>query len=164
MNPDLSLNWNAEAFFRGLCDRNRLARALGMNFCLVSGLNGFEDALATLQDFTAFCCLADSSDGRISLSFSPNADSVKTVFLALRHEMSQDARLGALDQLREVFRQFLSAIIPEKTRLQNHAIYLADNIEFHEINEYFAAGCACAFFQIGINTAIDLRYNRDEWI
>lgn len=31
------------------------------------------------------------------------------------------------------------------------------------MNEYFFSGCACAYFQIAVDTFTDLRYNADEW-
>ena len=31
------------------------------------------------------------------------------------------------------------------------------------MNEYFFSGCACAYFQIAVDTFTDLRYSADEW-
>lgn len=157
-------DWEASPYFRKLTDTNRLARSLGMTFGNVSGLQGFEDALAQMQESRGFVCLAESSDGVASLDVSPNARRVKTVFLALRHEESDmKARDRCLALMREVFRQFLSHLIREKNRLHVQGIYLDPEIRFHEMEQYFASGCACAYFQIGISTSIDLRYNAGEW-
>lgn len=158
-------NWNASPYFKKLTDTNRLSKSLGMMFGNVSGLQGFEDALATLQEADGFVCLAESSDGVASIEVSPNSRRVKTVFLALRHaENDMPARDAALDQLRELFRQFLSDLLREKNRLHVHGIYIDPKINFHEIDRYFHAGCACVYFQIGYSTSIDLRYNPDEWL
>ena len=48
MNLKLS-SWNATNFFRDLTARNKLATAQGFSFCRVSGLEGFEEALQTMQ-------------------------------------------------------------------------------------------------------------------
>ena len=52
---------------------------------------------------------------------------------------------------------------PEKTKLENHCIYLDPRISFNEIDRYFFSGCACAYFQIAVDVYTDLRLNPDEW-
>ena len=56
-------NWDATSFFERLTDTNILARNKKFRFCKVSGLQGFEDALATLQTTTAFVCVSDTAEG-----------------------------------------------------------------------------------------------------
>jgi single-stranded DNA-specific DHH superfamily exonuclease len=72
-------------------------------------------------------------------------------------------RQERLDDMRELFRQFMSMLILEKTQLEQQNIYLDTDISFTEINKYFFSGCACAFFQIATYTYTDLRFNPDEW-
>lgn len=157
-------NWDARAYFAGLTESNRLARRLGMEYRDVSGLQGFEDVLATMQDTEGFVALADSSDGVARIDNSPNTRRVKTIFLGLRHAAGDmEARASALADCRELFRQFLSHLLREQTRLHQLGIYLDPEIAFHEISEYFATGAACAYFQVGYSTSFDLRYNPDQW-
>ena len=40
-----SFNWDAADFFRRLTESNKLARSKNFKFCLVSSLEGFEEAL-----------------------------------------------------------------------------------------------------------------------
>ena len=68
-----------------------------------------------------------------------------------------------MDSMRELFRQFMSKLILEKTRLELNNIYLDPRISFQEIDQYFFSGCACAFFQIAVDTYTDLRYDPNEW-
>jgi hypothetical protein len=66
--------------------------------------------------------------------------------------------------MRELFRQFMSKLILEKTQLEEHNIYVDTDIQFTEISQYFFSGMACAFFQIVTSTFTDLQYNPDEWL
>lgn len=74
------------------------------------------------------------------------------------------ARELALGNMRELFRQFMSVLILEKTRLEENNIFIDPRISFTEIDRYFFTGCACAFFQIAVDTYTDLTYDPDEWL
>lgn len=158
-------NWNATAFFERLTKANCLAQSEHFTFCKVSGLQGFEEALAAMQSSTAFVCVSDNSDGYTDINNTPHTRRVKTVFLAQRHALDDPAaRLACLDTMREIFRQFMSVLILEKTRLQENSIYLDPRVRFTEIPEYFASGCACAYFQIAVDIYTDLRHRPEEWL
>ncbi|MBR0196400.1 MAG: hypothetical protein IJQ32_09215, partial [Paludibacteraceae bacterium] len=77
-------NWDATTFFERLTDTNILARNKKFRFCKVSGLQGFEDALASMQTTTAFVCVSDTAEGYTELNNSPRTRRVKTVFFAMR--------------------------------------------------------------------------------
>lgn len=80
MNLKLS-SWNATAFFQDLVARNKFATAQGFAFARVSGLEGFEEALQTMQSTTAFVCVSDMSQGYIALANTPRTRRVKPSFL-----------------------------------------------------------------------------------
>ena len=89
---------------------------------------------------------------------------INILFLPKRHKIDDmAARTRCMETLRELFRQFMSLLILEKTKLENHCIYLDPRISFNEIDRYFFSGCACAYFQIAVDVYTDLRYNADEW-
>ena len=158
-------NWNATAFFADLTKRNRFAVANGFRFCKVSGLEGFEEALAAMQSHSAFVCVSDISQGYTDINNTPHTRRVKTVFMAMRHAIdNMDARLVCMDKMRELFRQMMSVLILEQTKLQQHAIYLDPRISFQEIDRYFFSGCACAYFQIAVDTYTNLSYDINEWV
>ncbi len=160
----LKSDWNATQFFEELVAKNKLAVAEGFTFCKVSGLEGFEEALHAMQQATAFCCVSDIADGYTELNNTPRTRRVKTVFLAMRHAAEDmEARAGCMETMRELFRQFASQLILEKTRLEENCIYIDPRITFNEIDRYFFSGCACAYFQISVDCYTDLRYNADEW-
>ena len=159
------MNWNATAFFEKLTATNRLAQQEHFRFCRVSGLQGFEEALAAMGSTTAFVCVSDNSDGYTDINNSPHTRRIKTVFVAMRHALdNQEARLQCLDTMRELFRQYMSVLILEKTKLEENCIYLDPRIRFTEIPQYFASGCACAYFQVAVDIYTDLRHNPNEWI
>ncbi|MBQ7941427.1 MAG: hypothetical protein IJ328_03340 [Muribaculaceae bacterium] len=158
-------NWNATIFFETLTARNRLAVDKGFKFCRVSGMEGFQEALASMQNAKAFVCVNEVSQGYTSLDNSPHTRRVKTIFLAMRHKLDDmKARQNCFDTLRELFRQFMSVLIKEKTKLEEHCIELDRRITFHEIDEYFFSGCACAYFSVAVDVYTDLRYDKHEWI
>lgn len=158
-------NWNATAFFENLTSRNRLAKDNGFKFCRVSGMEGFQEALASMQNAKAFVCVNEVSQGYTSLDNSPRTRRVKMVFLAMRHKFDDmKARQNCFDTLRELFRQFMTVLIKEKTKLEEHCIELDRRITFHEIDEYFFSGCACAYFSVAIDVHTDLRYDEHEWV
>ena len=156
--------WDAAAFFERLAATNILAQKEHFIFCRVSGLEGFEEALAQMQTASAFVCVSDIADGYTELNNTPRTRRVKTVFLAMRHAAEDmEARSECMETMRELFRQFDSQLILEKTRLEENCIYIDPRITFNEIDRYFFSGCACAYFQIAVDCYTDLRYNADEW-
>lgn len=165
MNKDYPQGrWDATAFFEQLTATNRLAKSEGFTFCRVSGLDGFEEALDNMQQSLAFICVSDIANGYTELNNTPRTRRVKTIFMAMRHKIDDmRARNTCMDTMREVFRQFMSKLILEKTKLENHCIYLDPRISFNEIDRYFFSGCACAYFQIAVDVYTDLRLNPDEW-
>ena len=140
------------------------AQAEHFSFHRVSGLEGFEEALHTLQTCTAFVAVSDIAQGYTELNNTPHTRRVKTVFLAMRHALDDMvARQECMDIMRELFRQFMSVLVQEKVRIEKEHIYLDPRISFQEIDTFFFSGCACAFFQVATDVYTDLRFNIDEW-
>lgn len=163
-SPDANFNWDASAFFRRLTESNKFAALHGYRFCEVSGLDGFHAALGQALSSKAFVCVNDTSAGATDINNTPHTRRVKTVFLAFRHKAGDEkARNAAMDNMRELFRQFMSVLIQEKTKLDENCIYIDSRISFTEIKKYFFTGCACAYFQIAVDTYTDLTYNPEEW-
>lgn len=156
--------WDAAAFFENLTATNRLARSENFTFCRVSGLEGFEEAVSQAQTATAFVCVSDIADGYTDLNNTPRTRRVKTVFFAMRHAAEDmEARAVCMETMRELFRQFMSRLLPEKVLLEQNCIYLDPRITFNEIDRYFFSGAAGAYFQIAVDVFTDLRHNPDEW-
>lgn len=157
--------WDAEKFFRKLHSRNKLCRKLGFTFGSCAGLQGLYDALAQAGSSPNFIAIDDSSEGYVSLHNSPYVRTVKTVFIAMRHKAgNMKLREDAMSLMREIFRQFMTILIKERVKLEENNITIDPRIQFNEIESYFFTGAACAYFQIAVDTGLDLRDNHDEWI
>ena len=157
--------WSAAEFFEFLTKHNKLAIQHGFRFCKVSGLTGFEEAVTSMQNTTAFVCVSDIAQGTTSIDNTPHIEKVRTVFLAMRHAIdSMTARDKCMKTMHELFRQFMTVLIKEKTRLQQNCIFVDERISFQEIDQYFFSGCAGAWFQIKVNNYIDLRFAESEWV
>lgn len=162
---DISFNWDAAAFFERLTLANKFALNNGFLFERVSSLDGFHDLISTALSSLAFVAVSDTSSGALDLNNSPHTRRVKTVFLFMRHKADDPlARQECLELMNELFRQFMSVLIQEKTRLRENSIYINDRIAFTEIDKYFYTGGACAYFQIAIDTFTNLVYNPEEWL
>lgn len=159
-----NFNWDSSDFFEKLTLSNKFAISKGFIFCRVSGLDGLQDAIGTYQSRVPFVAASDISQGVLYTDNSPHTERVKTVFIAYPHAAdSMSAREEAMDLNRELFRQFMSKLILEKTKLEEHFIYLDDRVSLTEIDRYAFSGMACAYFQLKVSTYTDLRFNPDEW-
>lgn len=157
-------DWSAFDFFKRLTETNKLALKFKFKTCRVNGVQQFEEALQTMQSTLAFVCVNDMSAGYTDLSSTPKTRRVKTVFIAMRYKVDDPtARSQSFEILRELFRQFMTVLLQEKTRLEENLLYVDSRIQFNEIPEYFFNGCACAQFSIAIDTMTDLRFNQNEW-
>lgn len=164
MDADKNFDWDAESFFRILTRANKLAQQHGFVYERVSGLQNFEEVLANAQKQKAFVCVQTEDDGYMAINNAPHTRRVKTVFLAMRYPFNRlDMRSQCFRIMRELFRQFMSVLIMEKVKLRENNIYLDERIQFHEIEQFFAQGCACAYFNVATEVCTDLRYNAEEW-
>lgn len=144
--------------------KNKLAKVGKFTFCRVSGQEGFEECLHSRQSTANFIAVSDIAQGYTEQNTTPHTRRVKTVFFAMRHALDDmQARQECMETMRELFRQFMSVLIQEKTRVEEEHIYLDPRISFQEIDRYFLSGCACAFFQVATDVYTDLRYNQEEW-
>ena len=81
------------------------------------------------------------NDGNTELNNTPRTRRVKTVFFAMRHTAEDmEAHAECMETMRELFRQFMSRLLPEKVRLEQNCIYLDPRITLNEIDRYFSAG------------------------
>lgn len=164
MPNDFKKEWSATDFFRRLVPRNRLAQRKGFVFCEISGLEGLEEAVASMQNTKAFVCVAENAAGYTDLDNTPHTRRIRTVFLAMRHKLDDmQARQSCMDTMRELHRQFCSVLIREKTRLEENMQYLDPRINLQEVSRYLIPGTAVCMFEIAVNTYIDLQFRPDEW-
>ncbi len=160
-----NVSWDAAEFFRNLTAHNRLAQEKGYSFAEVSDLLGLEEYIDQMQKVKAAVCLSEISPGYTALNNTPHTRRVKTVFLIKRHAIDDmKARRQCMEELRELYRQFMSAIFKQRTMLREGLVYFDDRVQFTEIDKYFAAGCACAYFQVAYDVFTNIVYRPEEWL
>lgn len=151
-------------FFRSLTEQNKLCQEKGFRFVEISGLQGLEEALASMQNHSNFVFVQDNAAGYTSLENTPHTRRVRTVFVAMRHKLNDmKARRAAMDIISEIHMQFCSRLIQERTRLQENMQYLDQRINLQEVSQYLVPGTAICMFEISVDTYIDLSYNPEHW-
>lgn len=164
-NIEKNFEWDAEGYFRDLLSNNRLAKEKGYKFATVSGLEGLEEYIETVKATTCAMCVSEESPGVVDLNNTPHTRRVKTIFLMKRHKLNDmKARKACMTEMRELFRQLMTMVFKQRTMIEQGLVYFDERVQFNEISQYFAAGAACAFFQVAYNVYTDLRYNPDEWL
>ena len=159
--------FNLAALIKRLTELNRLAREHGFVYMDVSDLEGFSDALESMQDPRPLVCVSDTSAGGISLDNTPSTRCIRTVFMFYPHPIAENYeghRQRAFEVMRELFRQLLTVIIRQSTKLSMEGLYLDRTVSFEEIDRYFFSGGACAYYNIAIDRYTDLQLRDDEWI
>ena len=159
-------SFDAISFFRSLTEKNRLCRANGFAFTVVSDLEGFSQTLEELQLYRPLVAVSDCSEGVMELDNAPSTRRIHTVFLFMPHDIQNNwiaNRAKCLDIMREIFRQYMSVLLREIVNIRLDGIYIDRSISFQEISRYFFSGGACAYFQIASDITTDLRLNLDEW-
>lgn len=160
----LNGKWDAAAFFCDLTSRNRLAVKEGFIFCEVSGLQGLSEILAASMASPNIIAVDDTSDGFTTIGGAPSRKTVKSVYIAMKcAPADMTARKECFEIMREIFRQFMSVLAMQNTKLLRLKTDIDLRISFSELDTYFAPGSACAMFQISASSPMDLRYNPEEW-
>ncbi len=165
MQNDYTKQWNASDFFRKLTEKNRLAVEKGFRFVEISGLEGLEEAIASMQSTANFVCVMENAAGYTDTDNTPHTRRIRTVFIAMRHKMDDmHARRKCMDTIAELHRQFCSVLIREKTRLEENMQYLDSRINLQETPKYLIPGTVIFMFELAVDTYISLEYNEKEWI
>lgn len=153
-------------FLRSLTSKNRLAITHGFSFRVVSDLEGFGEALDSMQLYKPFIAASDSAEGEVSLLNTPSIRSVRSVFMFMPHPIDDNAmahRRECFNTMREIFRQFLTVLIREHTKLHLAGLALEPEIEFQELDRYFFSGGACAVFHLAFTDRYSLIFQPDLW-
>lgn len=158
--------FDAIGYFKGLCDKNKLAKENGFFPCVCSGLNTLEEVIDNFRSKSAFFAVDDTNDGvteQTSGGFFKKR--TFTVFIFMSYKLGDmNARQNALDICRRLYRQIHSRMIRDKETLCDEIVYLnTTNILSREIGEYFLSGCTGLYFITDVSEPINLEYNSDEW-
>ncbi len=156
--------WDAAAFFEDLTARNRLAQDKGFRFCRISGLAGMEDAIAAMQNTPAFVMVSDAPVGTMDIENTPHLRRTVMVVLAMRHPLDDmQARSQCLETMQELFRQYMSALIPERKRREVNMLFIEPRVTLQVFNRYLTPGVSCYMFEVATTAYVDMVYNNAEW-
>ena len=156
--------WNALAFFEGVVAHNKLCLEKDFRCRAISGLEGLEEALASIQNTPNMVMVAENAAGYTMFENTPHTRKIRTVFIAMRHQHDDmAARQRCMDIIFEIHRQFCSRLIQERTRLEQNMQYLNPQVTLQEVSRYLVPDTAICMFELSVDTYIDLSYNPEEW-
>lgn len=153
-------------YFGDLCQRNKLAKQHGFQFCRCTGLNGLQEAIDKFRTASSFFCIDDTTDGT---TFQRNGGffqrRIFTVFLLKSYKFdNMTDRMTSLMICRTLFTQLYSRMIADSEELLSDFVYLnTDRVHFREIENYFLNGCTGLYFMIDVDEPVDLSYEKAEW-
>ena len=120
------------------------------NFISVENLPGFE-AISP----NSLHQRPEQSDFANITGYSQSCPDGARLFFAILYAAEDiEARAECMEIIRELFRQFMSQLLPEKVRLEQNCIYLEPRITFNEIDRYFFSGAVGAYFQIAVDVSL----------
>ena len=156
--------WSASDFFEKLVAENKLAVEHEFRFRKITGLDGLEEALASMQSTKNFVFVQENAAGYTALDNSPHTRKVRTVFIAMRYKKDDMAAYRrCMDTIAELQRQFCSRLILERTRVQENMQFIDPRINLQEVSQYLIPGTAICMFEISVDSYIDLSYDPSEW-
>lgn len=164
---DAKQHFNIEAYFKNLCETNKLAQEQGFHFCRCSGIESMQEPLQQFRNKSAFFCIDDTTDGAIFRGRAGGhyTKRVFTVFLLRRYRFDDmDDRQQQLSICRELFQQLMSKMIVDEDDLKNDLVYLhSENVMSRELGQYFLSGCTGLYFMVEVSEPIDLIYDDKQW-
>ena len=145
--------FDAIAYFKGLCNKNKLAKANAFYPCACSGINSLEEVLQAFRRESAFFAVDDTNDGvteRRSGGFFKKR--TFTIFVMKRYKYDDMAdRQSQLDTCRQLYRQIHSRMLLDRENMNNELVYLnTDNVYSRELGEYFISGCTGLYFMVDV--------------
>lgn len=165
-NMDDKKTFSAQAYFKGLTERNKLAQEYKFYPCSCSGINSLEDMIHKFQTKDSFVSVDDTNDSQMTRQGAGffSARTI-TVFILRRYKFNDmTSRAESLDICRRLYRQFCSRLLVDSAQLENDFTYLNTNrIFYRELGEYFLSGLTGLYFMIDVNEPEDLRYDATEW-
>lgn len=159
--------FDAEEYFRTMCEQNKICTNSGFKFCTCSGIETLQGPLDSFRKSNAFFCVDDTNDGAMFQGRGGGWYKKRTftVFILHRYKFNDMAdRAEKLSLCRTLFRQICSRMLIDTDDFRNDLIYLhTDNILSRELGQYFMNGCTGLYFMIDVSEPVDLTYQADEW-
>lgn len=149
-----------------LTEKNKLARNMRAEFCTCTGFGMLEETLDLLRSARAFVCLSDVTEAAtLQRSGGWFKRRLFTAYLLEKTEFGDLAgQTAALENCRELLRQFHSRFIVDEAALASKLAYLdVGNLKSRELAGQVLTGYTGLVFMIAIDEPIPLTFNPDEW-
>lgn len=154
------------AYFSELTRTNRLACRNKFVFCTCSGVDYLEGVLEHFRTAAHLVCTSDICE---ETTFQQGGGWFRrrllTVFVLSRFNPQQAGSYAeAMDLCRELYRQFVSQMLHDRTGLSDRLLYmnLAD-IRSRELGGSFLNSCTGLYFMISVDEPVELVYRPEEW-
>lgn len=154
-------------YLRRLTRANLSARAGGYVAASCSGIESLQGVVDELQSAEGLVLSDDTATGQTVREGGGGwfCRRTFTVFLLRRHTFQDEgARRAAMDEVREIARQFQSRFLKDRDALAAALVFLrVEQMPLTEIPGYFAHGCAGLYFMVTVEEPVSLVYNAAEW-
>ncbi len=155
------------SYLRTLTAANRLCASEGYQCASCSGIESLQGAVDKFQKARGLVLSDDTATGKTVREGGGGWFSRRTftVFVLRRHTFGDEkARAAAMDEARELTRQFQSRFLRDRDRLAESLVFLrCEDMPLTEVSAYFATGFACLYFMATVEEPVSLVYQKDEW-
>ena len=153
-------------YIEELTNANRLCVRRGYKFCTCSGLGYLEGLLQEMRTSKNFVCVCDiceeATQQRGGAWYKRRAF---TVFVLARYDIkNRESQKIAIEECREVQRQFHSRFIVDEGALASRLAYLDTSlVRSRELGGDFLDGCTGLYFTVTIDEPLNLAYDYNLW-
>lgn len=157
--------FNAVAYFQELTNDLKETSA-DFDYTRVSSLENLEGVMGNMKRKANFIAVDDTADGVMVNKNGGYFERRPYFVFAIKNFPQGDMTLRQtrLEECRVIFRKFLTRMIRDKYRFQDNLIYLdMEEVVFHELPGYFAAGATGLYFGFHVDIPQDLSFIQDDW-
>mgnify|MGYP000862266137 CR=1 FL=1 len=161
--------FNAQAYFKALAEKNKLAIDNDFKVGYCSGPDGINDVLQEFRTTKNFILIDDTtSQNTYSHGVTFFDRNVYTVFILAGYRIDDmEDRQEKLELCRRIFRQFHSRLIRDQASLAygNQLSYLdVQSVLSKEFPRYSLNGVTGLLFMVNNEEPVDLTYEDNDWI
>lgn len=154
------------SYFQRLTKINRLAKTHRFESCTCSGVDYLEGVLERFRTSSHLVCISDVCE---ESTFQQGGGWFRrrliTVFLLARFNPAKSGdRETQMALCRELYRQFVSYMLHERSGLSDKLLYLdLSDIRSRELGGSFLNNCTGLYFMLAVDEPTDLIFRDTEW-
>lgn len=152
-------------YFKQIAQKCRACTGYTVTEC--SGPMGVEGVMQNFRKSSSFVMVDDTTVGSTTMNKAGGAFDRRTytVFLIKQHTRdSMDDYEACMEELRGIYRLFLSRMVRDRSELDLHDVYLlTHSIYYKEPGPMGFNGAAAIYFMVSIDEPVDLEYDAQQW-